>query len=265
MRRLPIGTVIDNEISGIGYRIKEHLGRGGFGDAYRAVRLSSRGGEAADPVCLKLSPRADTWHGEAYFAGLLSEVSNVVRMTDAFPTRVRDGRASRMVFAIEMEYFPDGTIRDACKDGRLPWTEDQVQRRTRMLLKPLSLLHAMGASHRDITPGNIFVGNRSVLKLGDFGITKAGLKPSGVRADLAAWAFAPHDLGAWWRPADDVYQVGLLMMTLLTGEEMTNGTKKPSVNKVTSRDSALRGAIKAAISVKSRRPQAAGDLEDMLR
>jgi serine/threonine protein kinase len=63
----------------------------------------------------------------------------------------------------------------------------------------------MGVSHRDVTPGNVYVASRAVLKLGDFGITKAGFKKSGVRADVAAWPYAPSDIGAFWRPADDVY------------------------------------------------------------
>ena len=106
--------------------------------------------------------------------------------------------------------------------------------------------------------------NRAVLKLGDFGITKAGFKKMGVRADAAAWHYAPSDIGAFWRPADDVYQVGLLMITLLSGEETGNTVRKVDVNQLTTRGYGLREAIKAAISVKSQRPQTARDLSQLL-
>ena len=169
-----------------------------------------------------------------------------------------------MVFMIEMEFMSTGTVHDACVDGRLPWPEDRVVRKMRGLLKPLSLLHNMGAAHRDITPTNVYVANRAVLKLGDFGITKASLKKSGVQADLANWADAPPDLGAYWRTADDVYQVGLLMLTLLSGEEVDNTVRKVDVNQLTTRGYGLRQAIKNAISVKSQRPQTATDLAQLL-
>jgi hypothetical protein len=87
-----------------------------------------------------------------------------------------------------------------------------------------------------------------VLKLADFGITKAGFKKSGVRADAAAWRFAPSDIGAFWRPADDVYQVGLLMLTLLAGEEVDNTVGRVDVNQ------SSRGyGLLQAISWRSRR------------
>ena len=264
MRRLPRGCVIDNQVGGTTYRIRTFLGEGGFGAAYVAFHLDEDGEEYGEPVCLKITTDADAWHGEAFFAGLLGNSRNVVRQYDAFPTMLVDGRGSRMVFVIEMEFLETGTVQDACWDGRLPWPEDRVARKVRGLLQPLSLLHNMGASHRDITPGNVYVANRAALKLGDFGIAKAGLTKSGVRADLANWRFAPSDIGAFWRPADDVYQVGLLALTLLAGEEVTNTVRKVDVNQLTSRHYGLRDTIKEAISVKSQRPQTASELMALL-
>jgi|SRR5665648_113078 len=175
-----------------------------------------------------------------------------------------DGRSTRMVFVTEMDFIETGTVRDACMDGRLPWPEDRVVRKIRGLLQPLSGLHNMGVSHRDVTPGNVYVASRAVLKLGDFGITKAGFKKSGVRADVAAGPYAPSDIGSFWRPADDVYQLGLLMLTLLAGEEVDNTVGRVYVNQFTSRGYGLREAIKQAISPKSQRPQTASDLSQLL-
>jgi serine/threonine protein kinase len=264
MRRLPVGTVIDNQVSGTGYRVKKFLGEGGFGAAYAAFRTDEEGNDYGDLVCLKFTTHADVWHGEAFFAGLLREENNVVKQREAFPTMVVDGRSTRMVFVIEMDFMETGTVRDACIDGRLPWPEGRVVRKIRGLLQPLSLLHNMGVSHRDVTPGNVYVAKRSVLKLGDYGITKAGFKKSGVRADVAAWPYAPSDIGSFWRPADDIYQVGLLMLTLLSGEEVDNTVGKVDVNQLTSRGYGLREAIKKSISVKSQRPQTASDLLGLL-
>ncbi len=128
MRRLPVGIVIENPVSGQAYRIDRFLGQGGFGTAYEVRRLSSRGHPQGAPVCLKFSARSDIWHGEAYFAGLLKDTGHVVKMHDAFPTTVRQGKVSRMVFAIEMEYIASGTVREACADGRLPWPEMALDR-----------------------------------------------------------------------------------------------------------------------------------------
>ena len=234
--------------NGVNYRIKKYLGHGGFGTAYLAVELNRSGGEKQNSEsCLKIALRADEWHGEVYFANLLRNVGHVVEMKSAFPTRIFDGRTTRIAFAINMEWVLAGTVRDACDKGEAQWTEAQVRKRVRLLLKPLALLHSMGVSHRDVTPPNVFVGDRKVLKLGDFGITKAQLHPSGVHADILNPDFAPRLLGRWWGPADDVYQVGLLMATLLAGEEVGTGVKKPEINRITKRD-----AIKAAISVKAR-------------
>ena len=119
-----------------------------------------------------------------------------------------------------MEYVAGRTVRDQLDAATAPWTELQIAFRVRQLLKPLTTLHSMGVSHRDITPPNVFVGSQKVLKLGDFGIPKAQLHPSGVHADVFNAAFAPKDVGTWWAPADDVFQVGLLLASLAAGEEV---------------------------------------------
>lgn len=264
MRTLRVDEHIDNSVTGQAFRVERFLGKGGFGAAYLAQPLSPGGRRDGEPICLKLTDDPRTWHGEAYFGRLLSGQSNVVRQLDAFPTTIVDARGRQTLFAITMEFVSSGTVRDACADGRLPWPEDRVARKTRGLLKPLSVLHQLGTAHRDIKPDNVYVSSHAALKLGDFGIAKAKILRTGVVADLASWDFAPPDLGKYWKTADDVYQVGLLMMTLLTGEDVTNVVRSTDVTQATARGSQLAAAIKRAIASRARRPQTAGELAAML-
>ena len=53
------------------------------------------------------------------------------------------------------------------------------------------------------------------------------------------------------------------MATLLAGEEVYTGVKKPAINQITG-PGVVREAIKAAISVKAQRPQTAAHLAKML-
>lgn len=264
MARVTLGTVIEDTVHGVSYRLFDRLGSGGFGDAYLACEVDSDD----DPIpgtecCLKLSIHDDEWHGEVYFSNLLRGQAHVVQMLSAFPAEARVQGKKRVVFAIQMEYIQDGTVRDLVMNDELPWTEEQIRRRVRLLLEPLAVLHDRGISHRDVTPANVFVAPRKVLKLGDFGITKAQLKVSGVHADALNPYFAPRDLGTFWRPADDVYQAGLLMATLASGELMGTEMGKVAVNQFTTKGK-LRDAIKAAISPKSQRPQTARDMIKLL-
>ncbi len=146
MRPIPDGSIVEDEVHGVSYRIKRGLGAGGFGVAYLAQELNESGGERRNgQTCLKFTVHSDEWHGEVYFLNLLKNVGHVVQMKSAFPARVRQGRSSRMVFVINMEYVEAGTVRDflGAGDGQ-GWTEEQVVFRVRQLLKPLALLHDMG-------------------------------------------------------------------------------------------------------------------------
>ena len=75
--------------------------------------------------------------------------------------------------------------------------------------------------------------------------------------------FKPPRAIRYWRPTEDIYQIGLLALTLLSGEIITNDVKKPFVNKWTSKDGHLRAVIKRAISVSGRDRYT--DAADMLK
>ncbi len=263
--RLAPGTHVHDEVSGRVYGLDKYLGQGGFGAVYLANIVTPRGANGGKPVCLKYSERVEQWHGEVYFNGLLRHQPHVVKMHSAFPATVILRRGRRTAFFISTEYIAAGTVHDHLLDGAEPlqWTERQVVFRTRQLLKPLRLLHTMGVSHRDITPPNVFLGSRQRLLLGDFGITRAQLLSSGSRVDAYNPAFSPRRLGTWWNPADDVYQVGLLMASLLAGEELYNDVTRWDINQLT-RPGPLRDTIKAAISARSKRPRDATALCERL-
>ena len=119
----------------------------------------------------------------------------------------------------------------------------------------------MGASHRDITPGNVYVGEQGGPETGRLRHREGWTQEVGGSRRPCTLAFVPCDIGAFWRPADDVYQVGLLALTLLAGEEVTNTVRKVDVNQLASRHFGLRETTRQqAISVKAQRPQTASEL-----
>ena len=69
---LPPGVIVQDAIRGREYRIEKFLGQGGFGAAYRAIRLT--GASSSPKLCvLKVTIDAATWHSEAYFGHLLQQ------------------------------------------------------------------------------------------------------------------------------------------------------------------------------------------------
>ena len=92
------------------------------------------------------------------------------------------------------------------------------------------------------------------MKLGDFGITTTAKLKAGVRTfGVYNPAFRPPDLKTFWDRRDDIYQTGLLALTLLSGEVQYGGVRRVAVNPLTTRGGALREVVKKALDVKSRR------------
>jgi serine/threonine protein kinase len=127
------------------------------------------------------------------------------------------------LYVLALDYMPGGTVADRLAAGRV-WPEHRVVREIRGLLGLLDELHRGGATHRDVTPQNVFVVGERRLVLGDFGIARHGLGGRPIYADAFAEAFVPRSLRAWsrtrWLPSDDVYQVALLAVSLLCGCEV---------------------------------------------
>ncbi len=208
------GVMVRDAIGRREYRVVRFLGQGGFGAVYEAARFPGVN-STSDTCVLKVTLDALTWHREAYFGHLLRHVPALVAVYDSFAWAPRGGSRTPL-YCLVSEYMEDGDL----ERNPQPWPEAQARREIIRLLRAVTRIHESGAVHRDITPGNVFVGSKRVLKLGDFGIALHRVGRREVAADAFAPRFAPRAIreGAKsWRQADDVHQLGQLYAALLCG------------------------------------------------
>lgn len=201
---------------GTSYRVGRLLSEGGFGTTYEGLRL---GDGEPEKVCLKVCSERQDWHGEAFFGELLARDPRVVRLQDAFVSVSGPGTGQRRTYVLVFEFMEGGTVWDAVEAGRGGWPEARVRRELKALLRTLTRLHNAGVTHRDLKPNNVYLrGGRLVL--GDFGISRMVIDPRDGRGHGHVPDFSPPEAvkGGRWASADDVYQVGLLAATLLSGE-----------------------------------------------
>lgn len=216
---LRVGQLITSD-AGHRYRIDAPLGAGGFGRVYRAARLAKTSDRVVRRVCVKVCTNAADWHGEAHMGNLLAGRPEVVGIVDAFAFGARGGTR----YVIVSELMHEGTVGDLIDDGLWPgWPAARVRREVRRLLGVVAQMHAAGITHRDIKPDNIFLRDGRLV-LGDFGIANHSLTPTRAPVDAYTPAYMPADIEHYrhWATWFDVYQLGLLMCSLLTGDDWTN-------------------------------------------
>lgn len=153
----PVGGLPDS--SGTDFRVLNLIGRGGMGEVYAATQLS-----LDRPVAVKLLPSACVRDAAAK-ARFLAEARTVARLHHPNIVQVlaageMDGRP---YFAMELVRGPTAV------DSRFARIEDLVRFGIR-LAEALAYAHACGVVHRDVKPGNVFVGEGGRVKLGDFGL-----------------------------------------------------------------------------------------------
>src|SRR5690606_28408716 len=95
----------------------------------------------------------------------------------------------------------------------------------RQVLEAIEFAHARLIVHRDIKPANVFVDQHGAVKLLDFGIAKWLAETGGPaltqtiqRVMTPAHAAPEQFRGDPITAATDVYQLGLLLYRLLTGQ-----------------------------------------------
>ncbi len=209
------GQTVKNPSLKTSYKVLELLGFGGFGQAYEAIVKST-----SERVCIKITPDQRSWHREAYFGELLKGHKRAVQLLDSFVLPVQ-GRA-KPKYALVFELAEHGTVADYLWRTGKAWSPGRVARESKGLLRLLDRLHGASATHRDLTPMNVFCcGAHAKLKLGDFGIARHDLAGPKKMADAFNPEFVTKGFRKTNRPwltADDVFQMGQLMAVLLLGD-----------------------------------------------
>ncbi|MDQ4007294.1 MAG: protein kinase [Actinomycetota bacterium] len=261
--RLKAGTRLRSD-HGTTYQVVRPLGQGGFATTYAGRRLS-RNGRPGARVCIKVCRDLYDWHGEAFFGRLLQDNPRVVRLRDAFVASTGSGSSQRRRHVLVFDYMAEGTVWEMLETQDKPWTEARVRREIKALLNVLMALHHSGATHRDLKPDNVYL-RTGKLVLGDFGITKMRLDPTHSFVSEFAPDFAPSNVlrSFRWAEADDVFQVGLLAATLLSGEVWwTDSVSVQAIGRLPASDE-FKSWIWHATGARSKRYWDAGDAIDAL-
>ncbi|HEU4400740.1 MAG TPA: protein kinase [Candidatus Polarisedimenticolia bacterium] len=262
-RLLSPGQTIQSPESLLTYKVERFLGEGGFGQVYLARRLG-HSSVVAETVCIKISGRIDGWLREAYFGQLLDGHPRAIRIYDAFPLALPEGR---VLYCLALEYARHGDLRAFLNRADAGWREKMVRREIAGILEVLRKLHRGQLLHRDLTPMNVFVCDGPSLKLGDFGIVRQQSDRGGITARTMNALTAPSDILAGvvpkWQARDDVYQVGQLLGMLVKGNA-TARLRTSEIRGLACGDH-LKEIIHRCLGERRKRYESADDLIEALR
>ena len=189
------------------YRILEPLGSGGFGTVYLAedTWIDKR-------VALKVPHRQTLDFGE-----LLREPRLLASLNHPNVVTVVTAEKQEGVFFIVMEYVPGETLETIIlRRGALDLNEALDY--TCQIANAVDHAHKQNVIHRDLRPANVFVTERGLLKVGDFGTSRfLELAAHGTTVIGSPPYMAPEQFEGRAVFASDLYSLGVTMYQMLTG------------------------------------------------
>jgi serine/threonine protein kinase/DNA-binding winged helix-turn-helix (wHTH) protein/Flp pilus assembly protein TadD len=167
--RLKVGRLTGKVVSH--YRVLEVIGGGGMGLVYRAEDL-----KLGRAVALKFLPEevGDDPKARERFEREAKAVS-ALSHTNICPIYEFDEYEGLPFFA--MELLQGRTLRDHLADNRFRLTQPEGLEIAIQIASGLEAAHEKGIIHRDIKPANIFVTEKNVAKILDFGVAKMAEAP----------------------------------------------------------------------------------------
>jgi serine/threonine-protein kinase len=190
------------------YRILEPLGSGGFGTVYLAedTWIDKR-------VAIKVPHRQSLDFGE-----LLREPRLLASLNHPNIITVITAEKQDNVFFIVMEYVPGETLETIIINQgalELPTVLDY----TCQIANAVEHAHKQGVIHRDLRPANVFVTEKGLLKVGDFGTSRfLEIAAHGTTVIGSPPYMAPEQFEGRAVFASDIYSLGITMYQMLTGD-----------------------------------------------
>src|SRR5262247_1869394 len=199
------------------YRIHEPLGSGGFGTVYLAedTWIDKR-------VAIKIPHRQNLDFGE-----LLREPRLLASLNHPNIVNVITAEKQDNTFFIVMEYVPGETLETIiASKGALDL--GTVLDYTCQVANAVEHAHKQGVIHRDLRPANVFVTEKGVVKVGDFGTSRfLEIAAHGTTVIGSPPYMAPEQFAGKSVFASDIYSLGVSMYQMLTGD-LPYDTPSPS-------------------------------------
>jgi WD40 repeat protein len=198
------------------YEILDELGRGGMGVVYRARQTNLN-----RVVALKML-LAGQHAGAKERARFDREAEVIARFAHPHIVQVYEKGTHEGIPYLAMEYCEKGNLMTHFGGRPLPPLE--AARAAKEMAEGVAHAHAQNIVHRDLKPDNILVTADSTLKVADFGLAllldqQTQLTSRGAMIGTPGY-MAPEQAAGWYDrlgPATDVYGLGGILYTLLTG------------------------------------------------
>ena len=215
------------------YRLAERIAGGGMGEVWRAedtvlgrdvaVKILRR--EYADDPTFLARFRAEARHT----AGLAHQGIAAVYDFGEGDAAVEAGPGSPYLVMELVPGEPLSTL--VARDGQL--SPERTLDILGQAANGLQAAHDAGVIHRDIKPGNILVTPDGVVKITDFGISRAAnsvpLTQTGAIMGTAYYISPEQASGQSVTPASDIYSLGIVAYECLTGRRPFDGDTPVSV------------------------------------
>lgn len=234
--------------SGMGrYQLLELIGRGGFGEVWRA----------RDPVLDRIvaikRPRSDVEMNETLIEQLLFEARRVAQLKSPGIVPVYDvGRAGNTFFIVS-DFIEGDTLEKRMRRGTLSLTESVEL--VAQVAATLHEAHLKDVVHRDIKPGNILLNRDGQPFLTDFGLAVSELEQvqeSGTL--LGTWTYmSPEQARGESNRLDarsDIFSLGIVFYQLLA-----NRLPFRAASKLEYRDQLLNREIRPPRTINDRIPR----------
>ena len=203
------------------FRLKELLGRGSYGTVFLA---DQEGFNREAVVKIAHANLVESRDGDLVRSRFAAELQAATRVNHPnVVTLFTAGETSDGLPAIAMEYVPGAPLEDILdqRAGELPavFVHDIFAQ----LGSAVAAFHRASVIHRDLSPGNVIVGDGEdgsiVVKVLDFGVAKMGEDRGRSSVVGTPRYMAPEQVVGSSGPGSDVYALGAMLWWALSGQE----------------------------------------------
>ncbi|KAJ7081641.1 hypothetical protein B0H15DRAFT_924208 [Mycena belliarum] len=192
------------------YQLGDSLGKGAFGQVYRALNWATGETVAVKEIQLSNIPKGEL--GE-----IMSEIDLLKNLNHANIVKYKGFVKTREYLYIILEFCENGSLHNISKRfGKFP--ESLVAVYISQILEGLMYLHDQGVIHRDIKGANILTNKDGTVKLADFGVASNTTSVNDGAVVGSPYWMAPEVIeqsGA--TTASDIWSVGCVVIELLEG------------------------------------------------